>query len=182
MHTTPSCWFSPVHFCPAAFFVALLTLISLSLVPVSVFATPPKAADLVKNGQAIDLAQDKYQQLFQELEQQHQFSPAQLQEIFKGQVIKKRVLELMDSQWEAKPYYKYYPLFITRKTIAKGKKKLKKHRELLDKVEQQFGVDREIVIAIWAIETHYGSNQGGFNVLQTLNTINFMREKKIYYS
>lgn len=30
---------------------------------------------------------------------------------------------------------------------------------------------REIVVAIWGIETRYGSNQGGFYILQTLNTL-----------
>ncbi len=157
-------------FRPTIAFVLLL-LISLIPLPASGLADTPKAADLVSNGQPIDLQQEKYQKLFQELVQQHQFSQAELEKIFKGQVIKKRVLELMDSQWEAKPYYQYYPLFITRKTIATGKKKLKKYRELLDKIEQRFQVDREIVIAIWAIETRYGTNLGGFNVLQTLNTL-----------
>ena len=157
-------WQAVLSVLPALLFLVLAA-------PYSVLAATPKAADLVKNGQPIDLKQVKYQQLFRELEQEHQFSPAELEEIFRGQVIKKRVLELMDSQWEAKPYYKYYPLFITNRTIATGKKKLQKHKKLLDRIEQQFGVDREIVVAIWAIETRYGTNLGGFNVLQTLNTL-----------
>ena len=155
-----------------------LTTVSVALVTVFLFCLPtaspgskPKAADLVKNGQPIDLQQPKYQKLFKELEQNHQFSPQELQQIFKGQVITKRVLELMDNQWEAKPYYKYSPLFITRKSIASGKKKLSKHKELLNEIEQEFGVDREIIVAIWGIETRYGTHQGGFNVLQTLNTL-----------
>jgi membrane-bound lytic murein transglycosylase B len=32
-------------------------------------------------------------------------------------------------------------------------------------------VEREIIVAIWGIETRYGANQGGFNILQTLNTL-----------
>lgn len=150
--------------------VTLLTVFLFYLPPASV-ASKPKAADLVKNGQPIDLQQPKYKELFRELEQKHQFSRQELQQIFKGQVISKRVLELMDSQWESKPYYKYFPLFITRKTIASGKKKLRKHKHLLDKIEQKYGVDREIIVAIWGIETRYGTHQGGFNVLQTLNTL-----------
>lgn len=157
--------------CPGVIFPILLLLFFLIPVPTNLPAETAKAADLVKNGQPIDLQQEKYQKLFQELQQQHQFSQAELQEIFKGQVIKKRILELMDTQWEAKPYYQYYPLFITRKVVVTGRKKLKKYRELLDKIEQRFQVDREIVIAIWAIETRYGTNLGGFNVLQTLNTL-----------
>lgn len=134
-------------------------------------AAGPKAADLVQDGQPIDLQQKKYRQLFKELKEKHHFTDQQLQSIFKGQKISRRVLELMDKQWEAKPYYKYRPLFITEKTIATGKKKVREYSELLAGIEEKFGVDREVVIAIWGIETRYGTHQGGFNVLQTLNTL-----------
>ncbi len=77
----------------------------------------------------------------------------------------------MDRQWEAKPYHKYAPLFLTSRNIAKGKKMLLQHQELLDRVEQKFGVDREIIIAIWGIETQYGARQGSYKVLDTLNTL-----------
>jgi len=77
----------------------------------------PKAADLVIDGQPIDLGQEKYRQLFQELVDQHNFTTTEVQEIFAGLVIKKRVLELMEKPWEAKPYYLYAPLFLTKKNI-----------------------------------------------------------------
>ncbi|OQX07054.1 MAG: hypothetical protein BWK76_25390, partial [Desulfobulbaceae bacterium A2] len=68
-----------------------------------------KAADLVQDNQPIDLKQDKYQQLFQELRERHQFSQGELQRIFSGLTIQRKVLELMDRQVEAKPYYSYAP-------------------------------------------------------------------------
>ncbi len=163
-------------FCKLVFNVCTICLLTLSFLlifssaPLSA-ADKPKAADLVKDGQLIDLQHQKYQKLFKELEEQHQFSQQELQTIFKGQTIYRKVLVLMDRQWESQPYYKYSPLFITRKNIAKGKKKLKKHKQLLDRVEATFGVDREIVIAIWAIESRYGTSQGKHNVLNTLNTL-----------
>ncbi|MCW5199697.1 lytic murein transglycosylase [Desulfobulbus sp. F1] len=147
------------------------------------------AADVVQDGQQIDLHQPKYRTLFSELERKYHFSPQELKQIFTGVTISKRVLELMDRPWEAKPYYKYFPLFITPQNILTGKAKLKEHKELLDRVEQQFGVDREFVVAIWAVETRYGSNQGDFNVLQTLNTLfdayprraDFFREQLVHF-
>ncbi len=130
-----------------------------------------KAADLVKDGQPIDLKQKKYQLLFHELKSKYHFSDQELHSIFKGQRISRRVLELMDRQWEARPYYKYAPLFLTKGKIADGKKKLIQYKKLLDRIEEEIGVDREVVIAIWGIETRYGSRQGRYNVLQTLNTL-----------
>ncbi len=146
-------------------------LVGLVLVLPPAALAKPKAADLVTDGQPIDLNQAKYQKLFGELEKEYQFTPAELEEIFSGQTISRRVLELMDKQWEARPYYKYAPLFLTPGKISKGKEKLRQYRELLDQIEERFGVDREIVIAIWGIETRYGEFLGGFNVLRTLNTL-----------
>ena len=149
----------------------------------------PKAADLVKDGQAIDLTSERYTLLFQELQSVHNFSPAELDKWFAGVSIDKKVLELMDRQWEAKPYYKYRPLFVTRRIIAKGKKMLARHQVLLDRIEAQFGVEREVVIAIWGIESRFGSNRGSFNVFETLNTLfdayprrsEFFREQLVYF-
>jgi len=131
----------------------------------------PKAADLVVNGQQIDLQKDNYRKLFQELREKHQFSQQELDTIFHGVTIDKKVLELMDKQWEAKPYYDYWPLFITPTVIATGKQKLREHRSLLDRIEAKIGVDREYVVAIWGIESRFGSNHGKYGVFQTLNTL-----------
>lgn len=128
-------------------------------------------ADLVADGQPIDLQQEKYQQLFAELSQKYQFTLQELQTIFQGQAINRQVLVMMDKQWEAKPYYLYAPRFITAENIREGKAKLAQHQQLLDRIEATFGVNREVVVAIWGIETRYGASQGKFDVLQTLNTL-----------
>ncbi|MBU0730104.1 MAG: lytic murein transglycosylase [Proteobacteria bacterium] len=131
----------------------------------------PLAADLVEDGQLIDLATPRYKGVFKELRLRHNFSQEEIDRIFKGVTIRKRVLELMDTQWEAKPYYEYYPRFITRDVIKEGRNNLEKYRLLLDRVEEKFGVEREIVIAIWGIETRYGKYEGAFNLFRTLNTM-----------
>ena len=143
---------------------------------------PPKAADLVEDGQPIDLASERYQALFVELRSKHGFSDEELTALFTGVAIKKRVLELMDMQWEAKPYYQYYPRFITLGVISKGKKLIRQHREVLDRIEAEIGVEREIVVAIWGIETQFGNHEGGFYLFQTLNTLfdAYPRRSKFY--
>ncbi|MEW6429438.1 MAG: lytic murein transglycosylase [Thermodesulfobacteriota bacterium] len=131
----------------------------------------PLAADLVSDGQLIDIHSERYEGLFKELRISHDFTQAQLVELFGGVAIKKRVLELMDTQWEAKPYYEYFPRFITTQVIREGQWMLEKHRELLDRVEERFGVERQIVVAIWGIESRFGKNDGAFGMFQTLNTL-----------
>lgn len=133
--------------------------------------TKIKAADLVADNQLIDLTSEKYRIFFQELEEKHDFKRVDLLNLFDGVRINQHVLTLMDRQWESKPYYKYWPLFITPIVVSKGRKELKNHRLLFDKIEAQFGVDREIIVAIWAIESRFGTNMGGYTLFQALNTL-----------
>ncbi len=172
-----------------SFFWPLLLLLLL-LAPVGAAGqSKPKAADLVEDDQLIDLASERYELLFSELQAEHGFSRSELENLFAGVRIDKQVLELMDRQWEAKPYYQYRPLFVTARTTAKGKKMVRKHRELLERIEAQFGVDKEVVIAIWGIESRFGSHRGSFGVFKSLNTLfdayprrsDFFREELIYF-
>lgn len=48
---------------------------------------------------------------------------------------------------------------------------LRQHEKLLDRIEEQFGVDREVVISIWGIESRFGTHEGSFPVFETLNTL-----------
>ena len=149
----------------------------------------PKAADLIRDGQPIDLTSSRYQELFRELREQHNYSQEEIDRLFAGVAVKQRVLELMDTQWEAKPYFLYYPLFVTPEVVAEGREKLAANRELLDRIEKEIGVEREIVVAIWGVETRYGQHKGAFNLFQTLNTMfdayprrsSFYREQLVHF-
>ncbi|MDT8334504.1 MAG: lytic murein transglycosylase, partial [Desulfurivibrionaceae bacterium] len=149
----------------------------------------PLAAELVEDGQSIDLDSSRYRELFAELQKDHGFDDRELRELFAGVAILKRPLELMDRQWEARPWHEYYPRFITAQTINEGRKKLSKHKTLLDRVEKEFGVEREIIVAIWGIESRYGTHKGAFNMFRTLNTMfdayprrrDFYRQQLISY-
>lgn len=131
----------------------------------------PLAADLVTDGQPIDLDSERYRVLFGELHSKHGFRKDDLEKTFAGVTIQKRVLELMDKQWESRPWYDYYPRLITTRNILEGRKQLRRYQGLLDKIEKELGVEREIVVAIWGIESRFGQNKGDFNLFRTLNTM-----------
>jgi membrane-bound lytic murein transglycosylase B len=158
----------PVFLLPLA--LAGLLLTGIPAAPLSA-DPPPLAADLVEDGQPIDLSQEKYRQLFSELIQKHQFSADELQTIFQGLTINRKILTVMDMPWEDRPYYRYAPMFITPGIIKTGKEKLRQYKALLDRIETTFGVNREVIVAIWGVETRFGVRQGNHNVLQTLNTL-----------
>lgn len=183
--------YSVLHRTVVGLFI-LLSCVAIFDCPVSLAgATPPEplAADLVEDGQAIDLTSQRYQGLLRELETRHGFNREELDRIFAGVTIKKRVLELMDTQWEAKPYFEYFPRFVTPQMIEEGKRLLVQHREVLERIEKELGVEREIVVAIWGIESKFGDHKGAFSMFQTLNTMfdayprrsKFYREQLIEY-
>ncbi len=146
--------------------------------------TKKLAADLVDDGQVIDISSPNYAKLFKELNEKHGFTHEELLRTFAGVKIRKRVLELMDKQYEALPYYKYYPIFINDGVIAKGQKLMRRYKDVLDRVEKEMGVERQIVMAIWGMESRYGQHQGGFNMFTTLNTMfdAYPRRSKFYRS
>jgi membrane-bound lytic murein transglycosylase B len=149
----------------------LLTLTATAAAAPAPGKTKPLAADLVEDGQLINLNTPNYRTLFTELQEQHGFSREELDRLFKAVAILKRPLELMDQQWEARPWHEYYPRFITAAAIGEGRQKLREHKVLLDRIEKELGVEREIVVAIWGIESRYGKHQGAFNMFRTLNTM-----------
>lgn len=153
--------------------LSLYVLLSLFLTASVSFSTTvtATAADRVEDNQPIDISGVNYQQLFTELITLYNFDQGGLQKLFTDIRIDKRVLQLMDTQWEAKPYYEYRPRFITASMIFRGKQKLRKHRKLLNKIETAFGVNREHIVAIWGIESRYGASQGSLSVFRTLNTL-----------
>ena len=52
-----------------------------------------------------------------------------------------------------------------------GRSKLAEYREALSEIEDLYGVDAAILIAIWGIETDYGRRMGSFRVLDSLATL-----------
>ncbi len=159
--------------CLQYFLSGLLFASLLISFPGTIYGTDsaPLAADLVTDGQPIDVAGTQYQDLFRELQEQYHFTKSQLQLLFADLHIDRKILQLMDRQGEVKPYYQYRSLFITPMVIAIGKQHLALYQLLFDRIEAKFKVDREVIVAIWAIETRFGANQGGFNLFQTLNTL-----------
>ena len=176
----------PLFFRPTL--LLLLTLLALLAFLTLLLLLPrPTAAELAKElpfeelagelpGESpeeppIDLTSSLYQELLAELREEHGFTPAELTELFAGLRLEKRVLELMDGQWEAQPYHLYAPRLLTWWNVGNGRVLLERHRELLDKIEARFGVEREIIVAIWGVESNYGSREGAFNIFSAMNTI-----------
>ncbi|PCI75663.1 MAG: lytic transglycosylase [SAR86 cluster bacterium] len=83
-----------------------------------------------------------------------------------------RVLELDSSQPEfVQTFTRYLGLRVTDRQVERGQQLLRQHGALLEEVRRRYGVQPQYLVAFWAIETNFGSNTGGFSVLQALATL-----------
>ncbi|WP_294227039.1 lytic murein transglycosylase [uncultured Shimia sp.] len=55
--------------------------------------------------------------------------------------------------------------------IRNGKAALNKHNATLQKIEMRYGVDKEVVVAIWGLESAYGTFKGSTPVIEALATL-----------
>jgi lytic murein transglycosylase len=60
---------------------------------------------------------------------------------------------------------------ISQNRLQAGAAKLKQHRELFAKVEQQYGVPGAVITAFWALESDFGAGMGDLPVLRSLATL-----------
>ena len=79
---------------------------------------------------------------------------------------------------------RYKKLFLEEKRITNGKLFLVENNDLFNRVEDEFGVPREIITSILGVETRYGKIKGSYKVLDSLATLgfDFPRRSKFFKS
>lgn len=60
---------------------------------------------------------------------------------------------------------------VTKGRVSGGKKMLAKHGKLLASIEKRYGVQPEVIVAIWAMETDFGAVRGKMSVVRSLATL-----------
>ena len=68
---------------------------------------------------------------------------------------------------------KYVEKIVTERRIDAGKEKLKIWEKQLKKIQKDWGVPPEVIIAIWGIETNFGEILGRYRVIDSLATLAF---------
>ncbi len=93
-----------------------------------------------------------------------------------------RIIELDRKQPEGtKTLSEYLEGAVNMTRIVDGKSNLADNLDLLKKVENEFGVDKEIIVALWGIETNYGENTGNFSVVDSLATLAYDGRRSDYF-
>ncbi|WP_043104578.1 lytic murein transglycosylase, partial [Pseudomonas aeruginosa] len=55
--------------------------------------------------------------------------------------------------------------------VRQGQARLARHARILEQVDARYAVDANAVVAIWGMESNYGSHMGNKNVIRSLATL-----------
>ena len=69
---------------------------------------------------------------------------------------------------------------ITR--VKNAKKLLKKYINLFSEIENKFSVEKEILLALWGIETNFGKHVGKMDIISSLATLSFDKRRREFFS
>ena len=86
-----------------------------------------------------------------------------------------------DKQAEFSEPAKYFNKELISHKTSSGKKKAKTLEKLLNNLENIYGVDRNILLAIWANESFFGRVMPKLDALQVLSLLSFSSKNRIFY-
>ncbi|MBL9050800.1 MAG: lytic murein transglycosylase [Tabrizicola sp.] len=93
-----------------------------------------------------------------------------------------RVVERDRNQNEfTKTVWDYLDTAVSEDRVALGIKAVKKHRALLERIEAEYGVEKEIVAAVWGLESAYGTYRGDLPVLGSLATLAYEGRRGAFF-
>jgi membrane-bound lytic murein transglycosylase B len=95
-----------------------------------------------------------------------------LDRAFRGVEPIPRVLELDRTQPEFKlSWQEYLDRVVTDERVARGRELARTNGALLERVGSTYGIPSGLIVALWGIESHYGTRMGTFPVVGALATL-----------
>ncbi|MBD3787439.1 MAG: lytic murein transglycosylase [Sphingomonadales bacterium] len=83
-----------------------------------------------------------------------------------------KVIERDRNQAEfVRPIWDYLDSAASDTRIENGRAALRDHAAVLRAIEAQYGVEKEVVVAVWGMESNYGKNRGSTLILPALATL-----------
>jgi len=93
-----------------------------------------------------------------------------------------RVIELDRKQPEfVQTFSRYFETRVTPERVLWGRAKFDEHRGLLRSVAGRYGVDPEVIVAFWGLETNYGSFTGQYRAVDALATLAYNGRRAAFF-
>ena len=80
-----------------------------------------------------------------------------------------------------RPIWAYLDSAVSDARIETGRAMLREHAELLSEIEARFGVEREVVVAVWGLESSFGRSRGNTPVIAAMATLAHEGRRKEFF-
>lgn len=150
---------------PACYRYCLTQTLSMTLLLTLGLVSAPLSANYANHPEATKIADELAQEGLDRQQVLDLLASANKQELILERIAKpaEKVLTWAD----------YRRLFVQPDRVAQGIDFWRQHAPLFDSVEAQYGVSKEMILAILGVETRYGRHAGTHRVLDALATLGF---------
>ncbi|WP_071675842.1 lytic murein transglycosylase [Nioella nitratireducens] len=107
---------------------------------------------------------------------------ATLDRAFAGISLNQRVIERDQNQAEfSRTLWDYLDSAASDTRVANGRAALREHRATLARIERRYGVEAEIVTAIWGLESAYGTFRGEVPIIEAMATLAYEGRRQEFF-
>ncbi|NOE20628.1 lytic murein transglycosylase [Ruegeria atlantica] len=143
-------------------------------VAVSIRPVPRPAVEALRVSAAVTARFQAWLGAFQERAKQQGISERTLNRVFPDMIFDEDILKKDRNQAEfSKPIWEYLDSAVSDTRVSNGRDAMQRYRQVLQQIEAEYGVEKEVVTAIWGLETSFGSYRGSNRTLSSLATLAF---------
>ncbi|MFK7744662.1 MAG: lytic murein transglycosylase [Roseobacter sp.] len=147
-----------------------------------------RSAELKREAQAIVQAAaanpgfDRWVAGFKQRARAQGITNATLNAAFRNVSFDRDVIKRDRNQSEfTKTIWQYLSSAASDKRIANGKAALRKHNRTLEAIERRYGVEKEVVVAVWGLESGYGVFRGTNDVIGSMATLAYEGRRGAFF-
>lgn len=109
-------------------------------------------------------------------------SSAVLYDAFDGVSYDAEIIRRDRNQSEfTKSIWDYLDSAVSNTRIANGRTALAQHQQTLEAIEARYGVEKEVVVAVWGLESAYGAYRGKTDIIEALATLSFDARRSKFF-
>ena len=102
--------------------------------------------------------------------------------VFSGVTPDPAVMKADSSQPEfTRPVWEYLDGAVSASRVGRGRVLLAQHNLVLRQIEQRYGVEAPILVAIWGLESNFGNNIGSNSVIRSLATLAYEGRRQAFW-
>jgi membrane-bound lytic murein transglycosylase B len=105
------------------------------------------------------------------------YSEEEVQRIFSDERVE-LYPQILERSGKGLPYFTKKFGLLTKKSIERGRRVLSDNNDVLIRIENTYGVDKEIIIAVLRVETNFNTYVGKYPVFNSLLTLALMENRR----